>query len=448
MLPRLPAAHRLLSASHLSNAAALAAHSGGWNQLTQPKFNTRFTRTPAFKFGMTALLFAAILALALNEDFYSGSMVSAYLSLALASALIVLAMIRRSWFDLLWVLTGGLFLAVLDYKVMDYQPMFMAGFSFVGLAALGALGTHTIWAEGEERKLLLYGFLPAVLFVGSEFMATTLLDITETLHPKTFDLFLYSFDSSLRVQFSFLMGQIFWMWPWLRFACLVIYIALPLPLALVYAAHLRGKKENALAVMLAFLVTGPVGVLFYNMLPACGPVHVFGAAFPLHPLATTDAMHMIVVPIVLKGARNAIPSLHMTWVLLVWWNSRGLRRWVRAIALVFLGLTAMATLGTGEHYFIDLVVAFPFSLMVQALCSYSLPFRSGERRTAFLFGTFVTLIWLALLSFSVSIFWSSPVVPWAMIVATVAPSIFLWHRLMQAGSQEQSMPVKAAAATA
>jgi hypothetical protein len=50
--------------------------------------------------------------------------------------------------------------------------------------------------------------------------------------------------------------------------------------------------------------------------------------------------------------------------------------------------------GTGEHYFVDLVVAFPFSLMVPALCSYSLPIRSGERRTPFLFDTFVTLIWL------------------------------------------------------
>jgi len=409
-------------------------------------FNTDFTRKPAFKAGAAALLVAAILALALNPDFYTSSMVSAYLSLAMASALIVLEMIRRSWLDLLWVLAGGLFLAVLDYRVMGFRPMFMAGFSFIGLSALAVLGLRTIWAQAEDQKRLLYGFLPAVLFVGSEYMATTLLDITEKLHPKTFDLFLYSFDCSLRVQFSFLMGQLFWMWPWLRFACLVIYIALPLPLALVYAAHLRGKKENALAVMLAFLVTGPIGVLFYNMLPACGPIHVFGGGFPWHPLPTTDAMRLNVVPVLVKGARNAIPSLHMAWVLLVWWNSRGLRRWVRAIALVFLILTTMATLGTGEHYLVDLVVAFPFSLMVQALCSYSLPFRTGERRNAFLFGTFVTLIWLALLSFSTGIFWISPILPWAMVSATVGPSIFLWHRLMQVGKQEE--PVRARAAVA
>jgi hypothetical protein len=412
------------------------------------RFNAAFLQTRAFRIGATTVLLAAFLTLSLNRDFYSGSMVSAYLSLALASALIVLAMIRRSWRDLPWVLAGALLLALLDFRVMNFQPAFMAGFSFVGLSALALLGTRTIWADGEDRILLLYGFLPSVLFVGSEFMATTLLDITERLHPKTFDLFLYSFDSSLHVQFSFLMGQLFWTWPWVRFACLVIYIALPLPLALVYAAHLRGKRENALAVMLAFLVTGPIGVMFYNMLPACGPAHVFGAAFPWHPLSTADAMRMNVVPVLLKGARNAIPSLHMSWVLLVWWNSRGLARWVRAIALIFVILTVMATLGTGEHYFIDLVVAFPFSLMVQALCSYALPFRSGERRTAFLFGTFVTLIWLALLSFSTGIFWSSPVVPWSMIVATVAPSVIIWNRLLRAGTYEEPVQAKAAAASA
>ena len=146
------------------------------NQTNQPE---SVIRKHAIKFGLTVGLFAVILGLSLNRDFYSDSMTSAFLSLALASALIILVMLRRSWFDLLWVATGALVLAVLDYRVMDFHPVFMAAFSFVGMAALGVLGTHTIWSEGEERKLLLYGFLPAVLFVGSEYMASTLLDITE-----------------------------------------------------------------------------------------------------------------------------------------------------------------------------------------------------------------------------------------------------------------------------
>lgn len=416
------------------------------NQTNQPTESV--IRKHAIKLGLTVGLFAVILALSLNRDFYSDSMTSAFLSLALASALIILVMLRRSWFDLLWVATGALVLAVLDYRVMDFHPVFMAAFSFVGMATLGVLGTHTIWSEGEERKLLLYGFLPAVLFVGSEYMASTLLDITEKLHPKAFDLFLVSFEGSLHVQFSFLMGQFFWTHLWVRFVCIVIYIALPLPLALVYAAQLRQRKEAAFAVMLAFLVTGPVGVLFYNMLPAIGPRALFGTSYPFHPPAIADLMHMTVVPILRSGVRNAMPSLHTAWVLLVWWNSKGLARWIRAIAMVFVVLTIMATLGTGEHYFVDLVVAFPFALMVQALCTYSLPFSSGPRRAAFLFGTFVTLIWMAVLSFTVSIFWISPILPWTAIVATVAPSILLWNRLMAAEIQPEPVKARAVAATA
>jgi hypothetical protein len=412
------------------------------NQTNQPE---SVIRKHAIKLGLTVGLFAVILALSLNRDFYSDSMTSAFLSLALASALIILVMLRRSWFDLLWVATGALVLAVLDYRAMDFHPVFMAAFSFVGMAALAVLGTHTIWSEGEKRKLLLYGFLPAVLFVGSEYMASTLLDITEKLHPKAFDLFLVSFEGSLHVQFSFLMGQFFWTHLWVRFVCLVIYIALPLPLALVYAAQLRQKKEAA---MLAFLVTGPVGVLFYNMLPAIGPRALFGTSYPFHPPAIADLMHLNVVPILRSGVRNAMPSLHTAWVLLVWWNSKGLARWIRAIAMVFVVLTIMATLGTGEHYFVDLVVAFPFALMVQALCTYSLPFSSGARRMAFLFGTFVTLIWMAVLSFTVSIFWISPILPWTAIVATVAPSILFWNRLMAAEIQPEPVKARAVAATA
>ena len=421
--------------------------------MEQPDLNPRLDhprldRSFVVKIALAVLLFTAILGLALNRQFYDETMVSAYLSLALVSALIVLVVLRRSWFDLLWVVSGGLLLAALDYRLLHFPPRIMAGFSFAGLAAFAVLGIHTIWAEANDRKLLLYGFLPAVLFVASEWTASTLLDITERLHPKTFDLFLYSFDSSLRVQISFLVGQLFWKVPWIRTVCLIIFIALPLPLALVYAAQLRRKRENALAVMLAFLVAGPLGVLFYNLLPACGPVHLFGSEFPFHPFSTAVAMHMRVVPVLMPGARNAIPSLHMAWVLLVWWNSRGLPRWIRAVALIFLSLTVLATLGTGEHYFIDLVVAFPFSLMVQALCSYQLPFQSAERRAAFLFGIFTTLLWFSLLSFTTSFFWSSPLVPWGMIVATIGPSVFLWHRL--AGALEQELPVRprAAAATA
>lgn len=407
-----------------------------------------FNRQSILRLGLSAALLGTVIGLSISWNFYYESMANAYLSLALGSAVIVLAIMRRSWLDMLWVLGGALALATIDIWAMDYKPFFMAGFSFAGLSALTVLGIHTIWSREQDRKLLLYGFVPAALFVASEWTASYLLDFTESLHPKTFDLFLFSFDASLRLPISFLVGQLLLKNLWLRTASLAIYIGLPLPLALVYASQLRRQKEKALAVMIAFLITGPIGVLCYNMLPACGPVHLFGAAFPWNPPSTADVMHLNVIPVLMKGARNAIPSLHMTWVLLVWWNSQGLARWIRAIALLFVCLTVLATLGTGEHYFIDLVVAFPFSLMVQALSSYSISTSNPNRRAAFIFGAFGTLIWLALLSFSVKMVWITPILPWAMIGGTIAPSIVLWQRLLRAGSQAVCLPATRAAAAA
>jgi len=60
----------------------------------------------------------------------------------------------------------------------------------------------------------------------------------------------------------------------------------------------------------------------------------------------------------------------------------------------------------------------------------------------------VTLVWLGLLSFAVQLFWISPLIPWSMTVATVASSIYFWHRLLRAGSQEQPASPKVVAAGA
>jgi PAP2 superfamily len=389
-------------------------------------------RADVIKTFFTVALLVVVLVLSLNSSFYNSSMVDAFMAMALGGALVILLVVQPSWMNFAGVAVCSVVLAGLDYRVMGFHPRFMAAFSFAGLSGLAVLGSRTIWARNQDRTLFLYAFLPAVLFVASEYMASTLLDYTEALHPKTFDLYLYSVDSSLRVQFSFLLGQLFARYQWFRFTGLLFYIALPLPLALVYAAHLRLKNKNAFPVMLAFLVTGPMGVLFYNMVPAAGPVHIFGQGFPWHPLSTSQAMHMALETVPLKGARNAIPSLHMAWALLVWWNSKVLARWIRVIALAFVIFTVLSTLGTGEHYFVDLVVAFPFAVMVQALCLYRLPFKYGARRVAFLFGTFASLAWMALISFATPFFWISPVIPWAMVIATVSVSSLLMHRLQNA----------------
>jgi hypothetical protein len=94
-------------------------------------------------------------------------------------------------------------------------------------------------------------------------------------------------------------------------------------------------------------------------------------------MTMAQAAHLLREPIAVQGVQNAIPSLHMAWVLLAWWYSRGLSVWERGIAMMFVVFTAFATLGTGEHYFIDQVVVYPFGVMMQSLCAF--PLRWSQR---------------------------------------------------------------------
>jgi hypothetical protein len=383
----------------------------------------------ATKYLLTLLLVAAAAWLGTSAQFYREAIVSVFFGIALASVIIIHLRVHPSWQEALLILAGTFFFAAVDFRLLHFKPAIMAWSSFAGLSSLLIFGLRSVWAKDSDRKLLLLGFVPALLFVTSEYFADDLLYWTSTIHPRVFDLYLFSFDASLHVQIPFLAGQAFSMWPTLRTVAFIFYIGLPIPIALIYTGRVLRTREKAIPSFVAFLATGPVGVFFYNLLPALGPVHVFGKAFPWQPLPTAQAAKVFLEPIGLAGAPNAIPSLHMAWVLLVWWYSRGLSRWERAIAFAFLVFTALATLGTGEHYFVDLVVAFPFAVLMKALCEFSLPLNNRGRITALALGLFATLAWLVALRYTAHIFWSSAILPWTLCVATIAASLICERQL-------------------
>lgn len=65
-----------------------------------------------------------------------------------------------------------------------------------------------------------------------------------------------------------------------------------------------------------------------------------------------------------------MPSLHFSSALLILWYARKLPlgRW---IAGAYLLLTAASTMGGGEHYFLDLVMALPYAAMIYRLGNYA-----------------------------------------------------------------------------
>ncbi|MBV8205599.1 MAG: phosphatase PAP2 family protein [Acidobacteria bacterium] len=356
-----------------------------------------------------------------SSPYFHESACAPFRAEALASIALLLFAFPKPARNFVFVLLGTAFVVLGNLWLRHFQPTLNVVLADIGLASLVALGLLAISAKNHDRRRLLSVFFGAALFAASDWAITLALYATTRLHPKTFDLFLFSFDASLGFQPSFVAGQ--WMagCPWLHAICMAVYIGLPIPLMLLFVTHLRRRDSLASSVLVPLLAAPILGTVIYNLLPATGPAYVFGG-FPQHPLAMETVRTLAIQPLPIPAApRNAMPSLHMAWVLLALWRSRQ-NTALQWIFLAFAIFTVAATLGSGEHYLIDLVVAFPFALMVHAGCDSTIPWASLQRKVPILFGTFAVLLWIALLSFVNRVFWLSPAIPWCLASLTVLGS--------------------------
>jgi len=369
--------------------------------------------------------------LGLGWGFYSTALVSQFLAVALASVCIFHFSVRRELLDLLGVLGTAAILAYVDFGILRYPVRSIAWFSFLGLGSFLLLALRLVWESNENRKILALALLPSLLFITSDWFAYYLLLFTEKLHPRVLDLYLYAFDAGLRIQFPFLIGQWFRKLPLLGITSYYFYVGLPVIIAVVYTGQLLRDARRGISAMTAFLITGPIGIFFYNLFPALGPIHVFQDDFPWHFLTLAQVQKLLLEPLPITGPRNAIPSLHMSWVLLTWWFSRGLSPWRRVLAMLFLLFTFLSTLGLGEHYFVDLVVAVPFSLFIRSLCTFELSWTNRERLWGIFAGLSLTLAWFALLRFAPKAFLFSALLPWGLIVVTVSICLYLENGIKQ-----------------
>jgi hypothetical protein len=350
-----------------------------------------------------------------------------YLAFASAAAFIFLVRSKPGRGDLLLALASAAALALARITLVANRPRDLAGFiaAMVGLGSFLLLGSKAVTKSGTDRKRIVALLGPALGLVFFIFSAQRALNLADLLYPKTFDLYLYAFDGSLGFEPSFLMGRVFHYSIVLRFLGFLVYQTIPLAMVLVYAGHIDPESTRPNWYLLElFFAAGLLGWIFYNFVPGTGPAYAFAGDFPRMSLPY-DLLHRLrLEPILVDPAfpRNAIPSLHMTWILLLWWSCRNFSKWARVAALLYLTMTVVATLGTGEHYFIDLVVAVPFALMVESLCQSAIEFR--KRLPPLLLGLLLTVVWLRLVRFAVPLMLKGRFTPWSLIV--LSTGIVLW----------------------
>ena len=386
---------------------------------------------------LTALLGAFVIFAATSTYDYHAFLMAGFFAFALLGVTVLHLSVRRSARDIAGIAVFVAAATAVDVELLGYPARLPATLSFIGLGSLLVLGLRLIW-EDTYDPLLNRAFWPALLFTATAAGSSRALDLTSQLHQRTYDLYLYSFDCTLGFQASYAAAALFLQVHALGTASTLAYILLPLLLALICAASL--KRPQALWITaLAFVLSAPIGVAAFNVLPATGPVRTF-PNFPQLPIETAKVARLFLETVPVPGPRNAIPSLHMTWAILAWWNSRGTPRWIRALALLGLILTVLSTLGTGEHYLVDLVVAYPFSLAIQAIATALVAKRNWQ--IPLLAGAAMSAAWFAILRYGVPLMWKARPLSWILTLATVGVSGYLAHRLLKS-FQEQD----AAAAT-
>jgi hypothetical protein len=308
-------------------------------------------------------------------------------------------------------------------SLVPLQPYFLSQFihwgSFLGLASLLAMLARKRW-----RVFLAAGALPYSWLI----VAFSLGFTTHT--ARTYDGLLLQFDSGLGFLPSFVLGQLLAGRPILREITHTVYVALPLGAACLLAWDLRCQRRNEprpVRLIPMYVTTMILGYLLYWIYPAAGPTFAFASGFPNAPPGRWAILYGAIQPF--TAPRNAMPSLHFGAMVLLVWNSRGWRPWARAAAMCFAAAVAFSTLALGEHYLIDLIVAFPFVMATQALWTVAVPFSSSERYGTVAAGLLATAAWLIALRWGAYLFFSWPALAWGSMAVTVAGTIWMERRL-------------------
>lgn len=291
---------------------------------------------------------AAILAVGLPAEAH-------FLIYALAGSALIVVAIYPQPLTVAVLLGGGCVLLPLQpaplREALSTEPGLPL--AYMGMAAMMYLAVRSVREPMPEG--LLVGALGIPTFT---LLLTPVHSLIIAATPRTLDPVLHRVDAALFGELTFASGRLLATYPWIQVPSVWSYVVLALVGSGVYALALRGRtgRVRPAELLYGWAAAGVIGAVGYLLVPAVGPRFVF----PEWPWQMPEASGTYAVPM-MPVPRNAMPSLHATWALLICWGAREAPRWVSWALGPWLLLTLLATVGAGGHYLIDLVAALPLT---------------------------------------------------------------------------------------
>lgn len=247
-------------------------------------------------------------------------------------------------------------------------------------AVPGVLGTVLLtiayWCYAPTDRKRTEWFLLATLFAvpGTAACESITVQISKW-RAVCYDHYIFSIDGLLGFQPSFILGRFVTRHPWLEVVVSIGYGALPLAMLAVFGVYLWLRSEcEAVMIVRTFFLNLFVAVPIYLAIPVIGPF----SAFPGFPFAVPK--DLVIQPVPISGVINAIPSVHCSSALLILWFSR---HWAagKILSAMFLFVTIIATLSSGQHYFFDLLCGAAYAVGVYQLANVRRISRPAQLRT-------------------------------------------------------------------
>lgn len=224
----------------------------------------------------------------------------------------------------------------------------------IGLLLLAA-AVLQIFKPRDKRPLALFftAFLTGIEMLAIDWVLGRLCSITRI----RYDLYVYCVDRWLGAP-SFPLGRFAQAHPTWWSPVLYSYDLLPCAfLILAVAYFFLLPMQEAVRMAMTFFAACFLAPLAYLILPVAGPKYAF-AEFP-----ATPPEHLVPHIVYTPAPPNGIPSMHFCAALLLLHFAR---RWKLGTWLgsLYLLLTICSTLGTGEHYVVDLLAAIPYAIVI------------------------------------------------------------------------------------